>query len=276
MTHGSVFAISDLHISVRDNRPLIDQLKPESPDDWLIVAGDVGEVFREIELTLRQLNDRFQKVIWVPGNHELWTMKSDPVELRGAHRYEALVDMCRNLGVVTPEDTYPVWSGADGDITIAPLFAHYDYSFRRDQTLSIKQSLDQAYEAGVVCTDEFLLHNDPYDGAAAWCEQRVEYTEARLSALDPATSTLLVNHFPLVKEPTDVLYYPEFAQWCGTLRTADWHRRYRAVKVVYGHLHISRLTTYDDVPFHEVSVGYPREWKRRGLPDPLLRPVLPL
>ncbi len=153
---------------------------------------------------------------------------------------------------------------------------HYDYSFRRDQTLSIAQSLEEAYEAGVVCTDEFLLHNDPYDGPAAWCEQRLRYTGDRLSALDPATSTLLVNHFPLVKEPTDVLHYPEFAQWCGTARTADWHRRYRAVKVVYGHLHIPRLTIYDDVPFHEVSVGYPKEWKRRGLPDPLLRQVLPL
>jgi hypothetical protein len=24
-----------------------------------------------------------------------------------------------------------------------------------------------------------------------------------------------------------------------------------------------------------VSLGYPREWRARGVPDPLLRPVLP-
>ena len=53
--------------------------------------------------------------------------------------------------------------------------------------------------------------------------------------------------------------YPEFAQWCGTERTADWHVRYRAVAVVYGHLHIPRTTWYDGVPFREVSLGYPRE-----------------
>jgi hypothetical protein len=70
-----------------------------------------------------------------------------------------------------------------------------------------------------------------------------------------------------VRQPTEVLYYPEFAQWCGTERTADWHVRFRAVAAVYGHLHIPRSTVYDGVPFEEVSLGYPREWGRRG-PDP--------
>jgi len=28
------------------------------------------------------------------------------------------------------------------------------------------------------------------------------------------------------------------------------------------------------VRFLEVSLGYPREWRRWGVPDPLLRPVL--
>ena len=45
--------------------------------------------------------------------------------------------------------------------------------------------------------------------------------------------------------------------------------------VVYGHLHIPRTTWYDGVRFEEVSVGYPREWRARGLPEPLLRTVLP-
>ena len=54
--------------------------------------------------------------------------------------------------------------------------------------------------------------------------------------------------------------YPEFAQWCGTERTADWHLRFRAAAVVYGHLHIPRTTWHDGVRFEEVSLGYPREW----------------
>ena len=47
----------------------------------------------------------------------------DEVTLRGVERYEALVRICRELGVLTPEDPYPVWTGVGGPVTVAPLFA---------------------------------------------------------------------------------------------------------------------------------------------------------
>ena len=75
---------------------------------------------------------------------------------------------------------------------------------------------------------------------------------------------MLVNHWPLTRLPTRVLRYPEFALWCGTTATADWHVRYRAIAVVYGHLHIPRETWEDGVRFVEVSLGYPREWRARA------------
>ncbi|MFG1656992.1 metallophosphoesterase family protein [Micromonospora chersina] len=269
---GALFAVSDLHVSYAENRTVVDGLRPESGDDWLIVAGDVGEVFADIERTLRQLRDRFARVVWVPGNHELWTHPTDPVTLRGQARYDALVAMCRDLGVVTPEDDYPVWHGEGGPVTVAPLFLLYDYSFRAPGTNSKEESLRAAYAAGVVCTDEMLLHPDPHPDRESWCWERVAETERRLAAVDPALPTVLVNHWPLVRQPTDVLWYPEFAQWCGTDRTADWHLRHRAAVAVYGHLHIPRTTHYDGVRFEEVSLGYPREWGRRGgEPRPMRR-----
>ena len=117
--------------------------------------------------------------------------------------------------------------------------------------------------ANVVATDEFLLSSEPYATRDAWCRDRLKYTRARLEELDWMTPTVLVNHFPLRREPCDVLFYPEFALWCGTTETADWHTRYNALCSVYGHLHIPRTTFYDGVRFEEVSVGYPREWRRR-------------
>ena len=99
-------------------------------------------------------------------------------------------------------------------------------------------------------------------------------TRKRLEDLDWVTPTVLVNHFPLVREPCDALFYPEFSLWCGTTATADWHTRYNAICSVYGHLHIPRTTWYDGVRFEEVSVGYPREWRRRK-PYRWLRQVLP-
>jgi 3',5'-cyclic AMP phosphodiesterase CpdA len=185
----------------------------------------VSERFAEIESALTLLRDRFQTVIWAPGNHELWTLPDDPVQLRGEARYRRLVEMCRNIGVLTPQDPYPIWNGNGGPATIAPLFVLYDYSFRVAGTTTKEESLRRAYQAEIVCTDEMLLHPDPHQTREDWCWERVAYTERRLAECDPTLPTVLVNHFPLVRQPTDVLRHPEFAQWCGTERTADWHTR---------------------------------------------------
>jgi 3',5'-cyclic AMP phosphodiesterase CpdA len=258
----SLFAISDLHVAYEENRRIVQGLRPETDADWLIVAGDVAERVADIEWALRVLRRRFATVVWAPGNHELWTPSRDPVRLRGERRYAHLVELCRGLGVLTPEDEYPIWRGEGGPVTVAPLFVLYDYTFRPDGASTKEEALARAYQAGVVCTDEMLLHPDPYPSRDAWCAARIERTERRLAAC--RTPTVLVNHFPLVREPTRVLRYPEFAQWCGSERTADWHRRFDAVAVVYGHLHIRRTMWQDGVRFEEVSVGYPREWRRRG------------
>lgn len=269
-------AVSDIHVGHRGNRPITEELYPDSPEDWLIVAGDVSEKTDDIRWALQTLRSRFAKVIWVPGNHELWTTAKDPVQIYGAARYEYLVDMCRELDVITPEDPYPVWEAEDGPVTLVPMFLLYDYSFLPEGAITKTQGLAIARDKNVVATDEFLLSSEPFASRDAWCRNRVQITEERLDRLEPGTRTVLINHFPLVREPTHVLWYPEFALWCGTDLTADWHIRYNAVCAVYGHLHIPRTTYYDGVRFEEVSVGYPREWQKRGLPDNVLRQILPV
>ncbi|WP_055587227.1 metallophosphoesterase family protein [Peterkaempfera griseoplana] len=271
---GSLLAVSDLHAGHPANREVVEGLRPGSDDDWLIVAGDVADRFADVEWALRTLNSRFRTVIWTPGNHELWTPANDPVQLRGERRYRRLVEMCRGLGVLTPEDPYPVWRGDGGPVTVAPLFLLYDYTFRPPGTSTKEEALETAYTAGVVGTDEALLHPDPYPDRESWSAARVAGTLRRLAARDPALPTVLVNHFPLTRTPTEVLWYPEFALWCGTERTADWHLRFDAAAVVYGHLHIRRTIWEDGVRFEEVSLGYPREWQRNGGPGGLCR-ILP-
>ncbi|MEU8461387.1 metallophosphoesterase [Streptomyces sp. NPDC029003] len=274
MGTGTLLAVSDLHIAYEENRAIVESLRPRSEGDWLIVAGDVAEKYADVAWALTLLSSRFAKVIWAPGNHELWTHPEDPVALRGEERYLHLVELCRGLGISTPEDPYLVWHGEGGPATVAPLFLLYDYSFRVPGARTKEESLRLAHEAGIVCTDEFHLHPDPYPTRDDWCRARVAVTERRLAALDPSVRTVLVNHFPLTRLPTRVLRYPLFAQWCGTELTADWHVRFRAAAVVYGHLHIPRVTSEDGVRFEEVSVGYPREWRPRPPRDPLRR-ILP-
>jgi len=275
-------AVSDLHVGYAANRAFVERLRPASGADWLIVAGDIGERASDIVETLTLLRSRYAKVIWAPGNHELWTSPRDSgepaAELRGQERYASLVASCRDIDVVTPEDEYPVWTGPGGPAIVAPLFLLYDYTFHPPGCTTKEEGLAYAHQTGVVCTDEFLLHPDPYPSREAWCQARVAETEQRLAACDPATPLVLVNHYALVRAPMNVLRFPEFAQWCGTVLTADWHTRFRTLAMVYGHLHIPRTTYYDGVRFEEVSLGYPREWQpRTRQPDAHLpRQILPV
>jgi 3',5'-cyclic AMP phosphodiesterase CpdA len=248
-------------------------MRPGSDRDWLIVCGDVADAVDDVEWALSLLSDRFAQVIWVPGNHELLAWPDD--DLRGEPRYRRLVDVCRAHGVATPEDPYPVWDGPGGPVTVAPLFLLYDYSFGRNIARTKDEALQIARAAGVVCVDEYLLHPDPYPSREAWCHARVEQTERRLASRTDGIPTVLVNHYPLHRHPTEVLLHPEFAQWCGTELTADWHRRFHATAVVYGHLHTPRTTWQDGVRFEEVSAGYPRQRARHPGWDGAPRRILP-
>jgi predicted phosphodiesterase len=273
-----LLAISDLHVGYPENRAYADSLAPADPDDWLIVAGDVGEVFADVGFVLASLANRFARVIWVPGNHELWTLPSDPVGVRGVARYEALVKVCRRFGVLTPEDEFPVWDGPGGPVTIAPLLTLYDYSFatddagRADGPDPRAAALRAAEAAAIVPADEGRLFADPYPSVADWCRDRVAATERRLAAVNGPM--VLVSHWPLIPAPLAKLRHPAYAPWCGTTLTADWHTRYPVLAAVYGHLHIPRTTEHDGVRFEEVSVGNPREWQRRGSAPPPPRVIL--
>ncbi|MDE3153857.1 MAG: metallophosphoesterase [Acidobacteriota bacterium] len=266
-----LLAISDLHVDYAANRAALDALPP-CPDDWLVLAGDVGHATDQIERALRTLTTRFAKVIWVPGNHELWTTSDDAP--RGEALYGELVARCRACGVVTPEDPYPVWPGDGPPCVIAPLFLLYDYSFAPDG-LSPEAAVDWAVESGVLCADERLLHPDPYPTREAWCEARCRLTEARLAAVPAGHEIVLVNHFPLRRDLAVLPAIPRFTVWCGTRRTETWHTRFPVRAAVSGHLHIRATHWRDGVRFEEVSFGYPRHWQAEQGLAPYLREILP-
>ena len=269
----NLFAISDLHVGFAQNRAAL-QAMQSRPDDWLIVAGDVGESPDQLAWTLDTLLARFQRLIWVPGNHELWTLPDEDV--RGQQKYDALVALCQKRGVLTPEDDYVVWQGEGGPHLIAPLFLLYDYTFRPDY-VPPEQAVAWAAAAGIRCADEDLLHATPFSSRAHWCRARCSLSEGRLDRALRGTSlpTVLINHFPLKQALAQLPAIPRFQPWCGTRITEDWHRRFNAKVVISGHLHIRKTSHLDGVRFEEVSLGYPdRQWNvSRGV-DAYLRKVL--
>lgn len=266
-------AISDLHLASEANRDALAQIAPRG-DDWLAIAGDVGETEAHLALAFDALQPKFGQLLWTPGNHELWVQPAGRETLRGVERYERLVAFCRSRGVLTPEDPYAVATFGGRTVRVAPLFTLYDYSFRPDH-VEFDQAVAWAREQGVGCVDEIRLAAAPYPGRAEWCHARCAATERRLEqATADGLPTVLVNHWPLLESLARLPRIPRFSLWCGTRRTADWHRRFNACAVISGHIHVRSSKLVDGVRFDEVSLGYPRQWQDRIAPDDCVRRIL--
>lgn len=271
-----LFAISDLHLGYQVNHHALEAIAPH-PHDWLILAGDIGETAAHLRYALSLLSKRFQQLIWVPGNHDLWTVPHKPgieEDLRGEAKYYQQVEICKQYGVLTPEDPYLFWPGEGQSLLLAPLFVLYDYSFRPDNVPE-EQAVNWAKETKVVCADEYFLHPDPYPSRSAWCMSRCQYSEQRLQSVPAATPLLLINHFPLIESLIRLRRISRFSLWCGTRYTRDWHLRFPVSIVVYGHLHMRATDYRDGVRFEEVSLGYPKQWKQAKGVEGYLRQILP-
>lgn len=269
-----LYAISDLHLAERVNRHALEALPPH-PGDWLIVAGDLGSTETHLRFALDILTRRFERLVWTPGNHDLYTLPADKTGLRGEAKYQRLVAICQEYGVLTPEDPYTPWPERDPVCLLAPVFLLYDYTFRPDH-VSADEAVAWAAETDVVAMDEYLLHPDPYLSRSVWSAVRSRQTETRLKDASAWAPLVLISHWPLRYELAvkALRRIPRFSIWCGTRRSEDWHTRFRALAVVYGHLHVRSTTLVDGVRFEEVSLGYARDWDHsRGI-QPYLRKIL--
>ncbi len=269
-----LYAVSDLHLAQRAHRRSLEAL-PAYPEDWLILAGDIGETADQLSYALQILTRRFDRLIWVPGNHDLWTLPAESGGLRGVAKYQHLVSICRDYGVLTPEDPYVLWPGEGTQYLLVPTFLLYDYSFRPDDVAE-ERALDWALEADTLCTDEVLLHPDPYPSRAAWCIARCRYTEERLERVRAGVPIVLVNHFPLHRSLVRLQSIPRFSLWCGTRRTEDWHRRFALAVVVYGHLHLPCSQLFEGMRCEEVSFAYPHSQPDAPRLETFLRQILPI
>lgn len=254
----SIYAISDLHLANKVNKEALINL-PEYKDDWIVLAGDIGETLEQLEFTLITLKPKFGKIIWVPGNHDLWTFPLNSYSLKGEEKYKRLVSVCHKHGVLTPEDKYQLYFNDGKEYCIAPIMTLYDYSFKPNDIERGKE-IEWAAESGVICADEDLLFSYPYKSISEWCYNRCLYTEKRLNAIQKDVPIIIINHYPLLKELGKIYTFPRFSIWCGTTLTEKWLDQFNIEVVIYGHLHIRSSRIINDVRHEEVSFGYPQDW----------------
>ena len=266
-----LLALSDLHVNRPANLAALDTLE-DHPDDDLIVAGDVGDGPDDLARAWSRLSPRFRRVLWVPGNHELWASPKDP--LRGEARYAALVEVCRSFGVLTPEDPPMRYEGDGGPAWVVPLFMLYDLTLRPPD-VSRDGVRAWARESGIRPVDDIRLRTDPHAHIADWADILRDRAAQRLAAVPDDLPKVVVTHFPLRPDLIRLYRIPRFTPWCGSVHTADWHARFDIAVAVSGHLHMRATDWVDGTRFEEVALGYPRHWRAEAGAEHYLRPILP-
>jgi len=254
----AIYGISDLHLANKVNQQALIDL-PIHHCDWLLLAGDIGETTDHLRFALSVLNSKFKKIIWTPGNHDLWTFPLNGNRLKGVEKYQRLVALCHQFGVYTPEDQYQIYQAGTQNYCVAPLMTLYDYSFKPNDVENGKE-IQWAQETGVLCADEELLFPYPYKSISDWCYERCLYTEDRLNSVPEDVPLILINHYPLIKELGRIFTYPRFSIWCGTILTERWLDEFNIGAIVFGHLHIRSSKVIEGIRHEEVSFGYPYQW----------------
>jgi len=234
-----LFALSDIHIDHPANRQWVDDLSlHDHRHDVLILAGDVSDSIVSLRWCLEALARRFQTVLFVPGNHDLWVYREAP-GIDSLDRLDRLRTLAADHGVSTQAWITP-------ELAIVPLLSWYDGSFGE-----YSPELRERWADFRACR-----WPEGMDDAAV-C--------ARLLALNPtappvARTVITFSHFVPRR---DLLTRSE--KWAfldpvmGTTALDPCLRELGAHLHVFGHSHRQVTIERDGVTYINRAFGYPAE-----------------
>lgn len=274
--------VSDLHV---DHQPDVLELLADralgDQVEGLVVGGDVTHHLDVLEGALRRLRHAYARVLFVPGNHDLWA-RTEPGGSRVRY-LDRLPGLCRRVRV----DYLPSGPVAIGDGTVVGQTGWYDYSMR-DPRLEAEVAPD-AYQVGVhgrlAWADKAMITWDGItDGElTAWMAARLE---ADLASVPRDRPVLVATHML----PFDGLAPTHPMEWAfvrgflgatalGEAITRGAAAGARVERCLAGHSHHARRVEVAigarTVVAETSPLGYPREYGRAGLtlPEQLARRV---
>lgn len=236
-----IFALSDLHIDYAANRAWVEGLSESAHrGDVLILAGDLSDSQPLLEWCFDALARRFRKVLYVPGNHDLWVLRDRP-GLLSTGKLELLRALASEHGV----SMTPFHCGA---LSIVPLFSWYDDSFGVPTAVLREHWMD--YRAcrwptglDVDCINAYFLG---MNGAALQVRNR---TVVSFSHFVPRADLLPKS------TPTAQLLLPVM----GSAGLEAQIRRLMPAIHVYGHSHRNVDAVREGICYINRTFGYPNE-----------------
>ncbi|CAM9297808.1 unnamed protein product [Chrysoparadoxa australica] len=133
-----ISCMSDLHTDYKGNLEWINTW-PDTRGDGattvLIVAGDISCSLEKLEESFVCLQARYNHIVFVPGNHDLWTEGSNTSSPSdSATKLKATIALCRRIGVIIDPAHFMVEGGGQ-DIWLVPLYSWYHASWDIEQNI---------------------------------------------------------------------------------------------------------------------------------------------
>jgi predicted phosphodiesterase len=243
-----IFVTSDLHTDFKENRELIERLSGVAyQNDALIVAGDVADQLEIIRDTLKLLRAKFQRVFFMPGNHELWIRTDDCDSIQ---KLQNIIALCDHLGVDTrPAKIFDTW--------IVPLFSWYDSIFDLDAESDATELQGWA---------DFYFCKWPAEVSDV-CAFFLKLNESNIKPYD--ARVISFSHFLPRRDllPTvEYLRFKSLPKVAGCAVLDEQIRRLGSSIHVFGHSHISCDRVIDGVRYVQHSLQYPKERTASSFP----------
>jgi predicted phosphodiesterase len=237
-----VFALSDIHIDYDENAKWIANLSVvEYRHDVLILAGDVTDTRRRLDWCFSTLAKRFKKVLFVPGNHDIWVMREDR-EKNSLQKFDEVCAVVESSGA-------SMQAFHERGVSIIPLLAWYDYSF--GEPSEELRSIWADYRA---CRwPRGFTERDIAAHFASFNNQQVSLV---------GDTVITYSHFlpridvmPGFIPDAHKLLYPVL----GSAQLDLQLRKLNPSIHVYGHSHVNRQVQIDGISYINNAFGYPSE-----------------
>jgi len=237
-----VFALSDIHVDYEANAKWIANLSAaDYQEDVLILAGDATNRLGLLSWCLSTLARRFKKLLFIPGNHELWTIGEDRGK-NSLEKFDDVVAAAQSSGASMRAFRAP-------GLSIIPLLAWYDYSFG-----------DPSEELRSIWAD---YHVCRWPGGLTDRDIAAHFARLNNSQLNTTGDVVITySHFlpridlipPFVPKTRRVL-----CPVLGSIAIEGQLRRLRSNIHIYGHSHVNRYVTIEGIRYVNNAFGYPCE-----------------
>ena len=272
-----LFAWSDLHVDYQQNfAHLVQVSASDHQNDTLLLAGDLTDKLALLEKSLGLLNDKFQNVVFVPGNHELWI--SNQACANSLQKLAQVLQLCIELEIhITPLSI--------DDLLIVPLLSWYmqpeqgEHSLYLPKATEKKRKLQWADDHWIKWPADMQMNPAHYF-----------YSQNKLPKVAAGKTVITMSHFL----PRQELMFPQYPlpaaatikpshddphPWFNFSRVAgcsliDQQIRQLGSKLhVYGHQHRNRQREIEGINYISHCLGYPREKGLNTQREPPTKPV---